>query len=100
VINGACYCPEAPAIGPTDPVPTGPIRCVCCGEPLELSCAKQCAKVAESIAAAVPPKPRKPRKALDGPRSYAPKPCARCGNEFQPTGPRASYCASCKAVRT
>jgi hypothetical protein len=26
---------------------------------------------------------------------YAPKPCTRCGQTFQPTGPRSAYCDPC-----
>lgn len=30
------------------------------------------------------------------PRSYQPKPCARCSAVFQPSGPRALFCEACR----
>jgi hypothetical protein len=32
------------------------------------------------------------------PRTYTPKPCARCAATFTPTGPRTLYCPSCRGI--
>jgi hypothetical protein len=29
-------------------------------------------------------------------RTYAEKPCAKCGRDFSPTGPRSKYCGRCQ----
>ena len=110
-------CPEMPTIeGSVEfPIPSGPVRCVCCGEPLELRCAKRCGQAAASVAAAAAAHPSigyvasttpAPRRALDlalaatdtrsyRPRTYKPKGCA-CGQAFTPTGPRDVRCPTCK----
>jgi len=41
------------------------------------------------------PAPEKKEKAAP---KWAKKPCANCGNLFQPTGPRSSVCPDCKAA--
>lgn len=37
-----------------------------------------------------------PPKGTNQQRSYPPKPCAKCGYNFQPTGPRALWCDRCR----
>jgi hypothetical protein len=39
-----------------------------------------------------------PPSAPPGPRHYPPKPCARCGAEFNPTGPNTKRCRPCAAI--
>lgn len=92
--------PELPTFGPRDPIPAGPVTCVDCGQPLELSCAGACGKTGESIEAAAKADPSHasnlaPKKA----RTYQAKVCA-CGTTFTPTGPRGVKCAACKAGQT
>lgn len=79
------HTPELPTFGPRDPIPSGPITCVRCGQPLELTCAGGCADSGST-------KPKTPR-------TYRPKACA-CGASFTPTGPRDVRCSACKSGRS
>jgi len=108
----ACFCPSMPEMGSRDPIPTGPVVCVCCGHSLELTCAGKCGKVDESIAAAgqiipkvsqddslaaVTPPLAAPAQAANGKatrasRTYAERNCQRCGQVFQRTGPNSKFC--------
>lgn len=91
---------------PTDPVPTGPIVCGCCGHPLELSCPGQCgaehadAALAAAAAALNPAAhvgaPRRRRTAVRAPLPA--KSCKQCESPFIPITKRAAFCPTCRAA--
>lgn len=102
----ACTCPAMPECGPRDPIPTDPVRCVCCGHPLELSCAEKCGKVAESIAAAAGvssgvsafPAEKHARAKETKPRIFADRLCA-CGRSFTPHWSGDKRCPACAVAK-
>lgn len=71
--SSACIEPTFPDF--KNGVPPGPLRCGKCGHELELRCANGHVNALNGSA-----------------RSYKPKPCAKCGEIFDPTGPRAKFC--------
>ena len=81
----ACHCPDVPSI---ETVPSGPLRCSCCGGELAIVCPQGCAR----------PRPPKPPRERRTHYTYAEKPCRRCGTAFQPSGPNARYCAACRGA--
>jgi hypothetical protein len=93
-----CDCPE---LQPLESVPTEPVRCGCCGSPLELTCAGACGKkhigraLRRATTRATLPADRKPRR----PHQWSKKACGKCGASFQPTGGRDFLCAGCKKDR-
>jgi hypothetical protein len=113
-MSSLCTCPAMPELGPRDPIPTGPVVCVCCGHPLELTCTGKCNRVAESIAAAA--KASHPGTALfaeSAPagnieltgraketkrRVFSDRVCA-CGATFTPHWTGAKQCPACVAAK-
>lgn len=98
----ACYCPAIPDCGPTDPIPTGPVLCVCCGHPLELSCVGKCGKVDESIAAASASSASqddKPARAKETKRRHFADRVCDCGRTFTPHWTGDKRCPTCKATK-
>jgi hypothetical protein len=95
-------CPDATV----DSVPAGPIKCGCCGHPIELTCKGKCdpSHYATAIKAAAPlnsaQRTRPGRAHETSPRTYRPKPCVGCVNTFTPVGPRDTFCEACKAKRS
>jgi hypothetical protein len=47
-------------------------------------------------AALAAPVTRPARAVETKPRTYQPKPCAKCGAPFNPSGPRALFCGACR----
>src|SRR4051812_24936079 len=93
-----CDCPE---LQPVESVPSEPIRCGCCGSPLEPTCARAGGK--KHVGRAIRNSGRRPLAAegakLRRPHQWSTKLCARCGETFQPTGGRDSLCTECKRIR-
>lgn len=93
-----CVCPD---LQPIAAIPTGPITCACCGEPLVLTCAGACgqqhvrasftaAAAAVSASAAIA-LVKTVEKAVKGPAL-----CGRCGRETPKTGGRPrKFCDDC-----
>jgi hypothetical protein len=113
-----CRCPEFPDLALSSPVPAKPVACACCGTPLELTCAgcgtkpridetiipmretmapnrapKQGNRATDDEIGATKPADREKRRL-----SFKPKPCAKCGATFTPTGGRDTCCTDCKGV--
>jgi hypothetical protein len=93
-----CSCPDMPRAGIV-PIPPGPVTCVCCGEPLILTCAGKCGTkhVARSMAR-IESKRRRIRfrygRAYLKPKRH----CIRCQREITPNpngGRRPNVCDGC-----
>jgi hypothetical protein len=97
----ACTCPAMPECGPRDPIPPDPVRCVCCGHPLELTCAGHCNRVTESFAAATPggnAELTTGRRKETRRRVFSDRLCA-CGATFTPHWTGAKACPACVAAK-
>ena len=83
---------------------TTDLACLTCGGPVTTIGFHHCDNCRNDIAPAkiapTRPKPQpkpepQPRHEQPTKRKYRPKPCAKCGTKFTPTGPRSAYCAQC-----
>jgi hypothetical protein len=96
-VIGACLCPDV-ALEATHPIPSTPLTCGCCGEPLELTCAGRCGEqhVRAAFAAAAPPKRIIERVTVEK-REHR---CGRCEAPLpKRTGRPAKYCDDCLTPR-
>jgi hypothetical protein len=82
---------ELPAIRP------GQLRCQLCAVGVDPSCrfCDVCSREGHRQLTALRTRQADNRGANAG-LYYLPKPCARCGTEFRPTGPRSKYCEACR----
>lgn len=101
-MSAACTCPD---LQPIETIPTEPLKCACCGEPLELTCPKKCGKQHVAAALRMPARtaplhrvapPELEHAPYD--RGKAPMRCVGCGAEMQrkrgrpPKEPRCERC--------
>lgn len=87
----ACLCPDVDVGRAT--IPSEPLKCGCCGKPLELTCAGECGPKHVRAAFKVPKPPRE--KIVKAPP--APWVCGRCRGEIPKKRGRApKYCVACR----